>query len=302
MGWPDGRTVYSTLPRERMHTNDNTYEDNKMYAIEEKGQVGGIEMPAGAQSRNEVSGGGMRCLKTTIMALILTLALLGCAGAVTITVCESGCENNSIKSALNYSRAGDIIEVHGGTYYENLDIQRNVSLVGVANEKEMPAINGSGHGSVVVINIDGVNISGFKLTNSGDCGCGDSGLRIRSNNNTVYGNNITGNYYGVYAKIGSKGNRIFGNSFINNSVNIRDSGENQWYGATPPPSGILSMILGFLGLEEQEGYIGNYYGDYDEKGLGCKAEDNICSSPYNITVENNRTTNKDPYPLASPRL
>jgi hypothetical protein len=32
----------------------------------------------------------------------------------------------------------------------------NVSLVGVADEKGVPAINGSGHGSVVVINIDGV--------------------------------------------------------------------------------------------------------------------------------------------------
>jgi nitrous oxidase accessory protein NosD len=273
-----------------------------MYAIEGKGPVRGIEMPAGAPSMSVAEGGGIRCLGTSILALILASALLGCAGAVTITVCESGCENSSIKSALNHSGPGDIIEVHGGTYYENLDIQRNVSLVGLADEKGMPAINGSVHGSVVVINIDGVNISGFKLTNSGDCGCGDSGLRIRSNNNTAYGNNITGNYYGVYAKIGSKGNRIFGNSFINNSVNVRDSGENQWYGATPPPSGILSMILGYLGLEEQEGYIGNYYDDYDEKGGVCRAVDKICSSPYNITVENNRTTNKDPYPLASPRL
>jgi nitrous oxidase accessory protein NosD len=156
-----------------------------MYAIEGKGPVRGIEMQAGAQSRSEMKGGGIRCLGTSILALILASALLGCAGGVTITVCESGCENSSIKSALNHSGPGDIIEVHGGTYYENLDIQRDVSLVGLADEKGMPAINGSDQGSVVVINIDGVNISGFKLTNSGDCGCGDSGLRIRSNNNTV---------------------------------------------------------------------------------------------------------------------
>ena len=285
-----------------MQTDDNMYADNKMYTIEGKGPVRGIEMPAGAQSRSAVKGGGIRCLGISILALILASALLSCAGAVTITVCESGCENSSIKSALDRSGPGDIIEVHGGTYYENLDIRENVSLVGIADEKGMPVINGGGNGSVVIINFDGVNISGFKLTNSGGCGCGDSGLRIRSNNNIVYGNNITGNYYGVYAKIGSKGNRIFGNSFINNSVNTRDSGENQWYGATPPSSDILSAILGYLGVEEQEENIGNYYGDYDEKGVGCKAEDNICSSPYNITVENNRTTNKDPYPLASPRF
>jgi parallel beta-helix repeat protein len=259
-----------------MQTDENMYADNKMYI--------------------------MRCIETIILVLILTSALLGCARAVTITVCESGCDNSSLKSALDHSGPGDIIEVHGGTYYGNLDIRENVSLVGIADEKGMPVINGRGNGSVVIINIDGVNISGFKLTNSGGCGCGDAGLRIRSNNNVVYGNNITGNYYGVYAKIGSKGNRIFGNSFINNSVSVRDSGENQWYGTTPPSNDALSVILRYLGLEEQEENIGNYYGDYGEKGVRCKAEDKICSSPYNITVESNRTTNKDPYPLASPRL
>lgn len=251
---------------------------------------------------SEAKRGGMHYLETSILALILALALLGCAGAFTITVCESGCENTSIKSALDHSKPGDIIEVHGGTYNENLDIRGNVSLVGIPDGKGMPVINGGGHGSVVTINIDGVSVSGFKLTNSGDCACGDSGLRIRSNNNTVYGNNITGNYYGVYAKIGSKGNRIFGNSFINNSVNVRDSGENQWYGAPPPPSGILSTILVYLRLVEQEKYIGNYYSNHDEEAEGCKAKGNICSVPYNITVKNNRTTNKDPYPLASSRL
>ena len=284
-----------------MQTDGNMYADNKMY-IEGKGPVRCIEMPIGAQFRSEVSRKGMHCIETTILALILTSALLGCAGAVTITVCASGCENSSINSALDRSGPGDIIEVHGGTYDGNLHIRENVSLVGIADEKGMPVINGSGNGSVVIINIDGVNISGFKLTNSGGCGCGDSGLRIRSNNNIVYGNNFTGNYYGVYAKIGSKGNRIFGNSFIDNSVNVRDSGENQWYGTTPPSNDALSVILRYLGLEEQGENIGNYYGDYGEKGVRCKAEDNICSSPYNITVENNRTINKDPYPLASPRL
>ena len=179
---------------------------------------------------SEGKGGGILCLGTFILALILVSALLACAGAATITVCESGCDNSSIKSALDRSGPNDIIEVHGGAYNENLDIRRNVSLVGIADERGMPVIDGGGQGSVVVINVDGVSISGFKLTNSGDCGCGDSGLRIRSNNNTVYGNNITGNYYGVYAKIGSKGNRIFGNSFISNSVNIRARGDNQWYG------------------------------------------------------------------------
>jgi parallel beta-helix repeat protein len=276
---------------------------NKKNAVSDIGK----ERTEKAQIRSEgeigwMQGGKRRYSRIALLSLIFASTLLGYAAAATITVCESGCDNSSIKSALDHSNPGDIIEVHGGVYREKLDIKRNVSLVGVADEKGMPVINGGGDGSVVIINIDGVNISGFKLTNSGDCGCGDSGLRIRSNNNTVYDNNITGNYYGVYAKIGSKGNRIFGNSFINNSVNVRDSGKNQWYGANPPSSDALSVILGYLGLEEQEEYIGNYYDDIDEKGVQCKAVDRICSSPYNITVENNKTTNKDPYPLASLRL
>jgi len=148
--------------------------------------VRSIAMSQVVNFRSGFMDGAMHCLRCSILALILLSAILGCAGAATITVCESGCDSSSIKSALNQSMTGDVTEVRGGTYNENLDIQRSVSLVGVSDGDGMPEINGSGHGSAVVINIDGVNISGFKLTNSGDCGCGDSGLRIRSNNNTVY--------------------------------------------------------------------------------------------------------------------
>ena len=289
-----------------MKAEGNLHTDAEMFAVKgegtKEGMVRSIAMSAGANFRSGFVEGALHCLGSTILALTLLSTILGCAGAATITVCESGCDSSSIKSALNQSMAGDVIEVRGGTYTENLDIQKSVSLVGLPDGDWMPEIKGSGHSSVVVINIDNVNISGFKLTNSGNCSCGDSGLRIRSNNNTAYGNNITGNYYGVYAKIGSKDNRIFANSFINNSVNIRDSGENQWYGTAPPPGGILSTILGYLGAGDKEQLIGNYYDDYDEEEEGCKAEDGICSLPYNITVENNITINEDPYPLASPRV
>ncbi len=77
--------------------------------------------------------GALHCLGSTIVALILLSAILGCAGAATITVCESGCDSSSIKSALNQSMPGDVIEVRGGTYNENLDIQKSVSLVGVSD-------------------------------------------------------------------------------------------------------------------------------------------------------------------------
>jgi hypothetical protein len=132
----------------------------KMNKIEGRGPARGKEIPPRAKLRSKVKRGRMQCLETSILALILALALLGTAVALTITVCESGCENTSIKSALNHSKPGDIIEVHGGTYYENLDIRGNVSLVGIPDEKGMPVIDGGGHGSVIVINIDGVSISG----------------------------------------------------------------------------------------------------------------------------------------------
>lgn len=289
-----------------MKAESNLHTDAEMFAVKGEGMgekmVRSIAMSQVVNFRSGFMDEAMHCLRCTILALILLSAILGCAGAANITVCESGCDSSSIKSALNQSMPGDIIEVRGGTYTENLDIQKKVSLVGVPLGGELPEINGRSHSSVVVINIDNVNISVFKLTNSGNCSCGDSGLRIRSNNNTAYGNNITGNYYGVYAKIGSKGNRIFANSLINNSVNIRDSGENQWYGTAPPPGGILSTILGYLGAGDKEQLIGNYYDNFDEEEEGCKAEDGICSLPYNITVENNITTNKDPYPLASQKV
>lgn len=114
----------------------------------------------------------------------------------------------------------DVIEVRGGCYFENQNIQKSVSLVGVSGGYRMPEINGSDHDSVVVINIDNVNISGFK--------------------------------------------QIFANRFIDNSVNIGDSGENQWCKTASQPGGILSAILGYLGAGENGPPRRNYYHNYDE--------------------------------------
>lgn len=56
------------------------------------------------------------------------------------------------------------------------------------------------------------------------------------------------------------GNKIFKNSFVNNSIDSCDNGKTEWYGQAPSNGNALSPIMGYLDLAEPEN-IGNYYDD-----------------------------------------
>lgn len=66
-------------------------------------------------------------MKVYYIAVILLLA--GSAQAATLSVCFDGCEHSSIQAAINDAVAGDTIEVHGGTYNEDVVINKDVQLV-----------------------------------------------------------------------------------------------------------------------------------------------------------------------------
>jgi parallel beta-helix repeat protein len=71
----------------------------------------------------------------------------------------------TIQEAIDASSEGDTVLVKEGTYYENLDIEKSLSLVG--EDRDTTIIDGGYIDSVFNISQDRVNISGFTLRNTG---------------------------------------------------------------------------------------------------------------------------------------
>ena len=71
-------------------------------------------------------------------------------------------EFTSIQDAIEASSQGDTIFVYSGTYHENLQIDKTLTLTG--EEKSSTIISGLGYGNVVNITADSVVMQGFFVT------------------------------------------------------------------------------------------------------------------------------------------
>jgi parallel beta-helix repeat protein len=141
------------------------------------------------------------------------LEVLGVAPRV-ITVAKDGSgDYDTIQKAINNATAGEevTILVRNGTYREHVVVNKSVSLV---SENMFAAIvDGSSNGTVFFVNVGGVTIQGFNITNSGRF---DSGIYVdRSGGDYINQNTITCTT-GITLQF-SSGNTISRNSISFNS-------------------------------------------------------------------------------------
>jgi len=165
-----------------------------------------------------------RC-KVSLFWLILVLTLMHFAefsvveGLRVIYVPE---DFASIQAAINNATSGDTIFVNQDIYYENIVVNKSISLIG--ENKNSTIIDGRGLGSVVMVSRVRVEISGFTLRNSGpdenETGWPRSGIQIvNSYVNTISDNIIQDNHIGILID-SSPGNAIFGNNITANHYGI----------------------------------------------------------------------------------
>ncbi len=131
-----------------------------------------------------------------------------------------------IQNLIDNASDGDTIYIPSGTYYENIIINKSISLIG--EDKGTTIIDGGGNDSVISISADWVNISGFTIQKSGD-GLVDAGINIRSNYNTISDNKIIlNNENGIYLSF-SNGNKITRNFIsynVDDGIDFDDSNDN----------------------------------------------------------------------------
>ncbi len=171
------------------------------------------------QKRAEL--GNLRALIFAVLFVTLVSVGIGCASA-TITVCHSGCDYASIQAAVDAADSGDIIEVHSGTYYEHVDVNKALILKGVDTGSGKPVVDAGGNNSAITLSVDRITLEEFTATNAGD---GYSfrhyaGILVTSNNNTITNNTASSNNDTGILLRSSSNNTITGNTVSNNSIGI----------------------------------------------------------------------------------
>jgi nitrous oxidase accessory protein NosD len=224
----------------------------------------------------------------------------------------------NITTALEHALDNDTILVNDGTYYENLIVTKNVTLMG--ENPKTTIIDGCNITMTVVLisKVTGVKVQGFTIRNSG----GDAivgGIHIfKSQNVKIYGNAITRSYPGVlltqsmhceiyrseiycnvfsgiYLRDNSSYNQIVGNALINHTrgIHFADpySEHNNFYHNNLINNTDPVWSAGSVNNTWDDGYPsgGNYWSNY----TGVDSDnDGIGESWYEID-----SSNIDHYPL-----
>ncbi|WP_129597869.1 NosD domain-containing protein [Methanohalophilus profundi] len=169
-------------------------------------------------------------MKIPLILLILTILMVGTAGASTINVTDVDGENNytTIQYAVNNASSGDTILVYPGTYGENeddtsffetgfeVDKKLNITSVGGASVTNIT----SDFKYVLVINYDDVTINGFNV--SGTVGGNTAGIYLHAANHCNLTNNTVSNIMtsaGIYLD-NSENNTISNNIAFGNNIGI----------------------------------------------------------------------------------
>ena len=120
-----------------------------------------------------------------------------------------------IQDAIDNASSGDTVFVYNGTYHENIIVYKSINLLG--EDKNNTIIDGGRDDAIVDVSADWVNISGFTIQNSSS-GWYKAGIFLSSssNYNTIKGNTLINNYYGIWIHISSN-NTLINNTFSNNN-------------------------------------------------------------------------------------
>jgi parallel beta-helix repeat protein len=127
---------------------------------------------------------------------------------------EGGADFKTIQEAINAANPGDTIFVHSGTYYENVVVNKSITLIG--ENRDFTIINGTETGSVVTIEADNVSVQGFTIMKSNKV-FPHAGIFVKPpyRGNVIANNRVIENYYGISLAFG--GDSVYGNIISNNT-------------------------------------------------------------------------------------
>lgn len=204
---------------------------------------------------------------------------------------DTGLNYATIQAAIDADETvdGHTLLADAGTYYENIVVDKSLSIVG--ENRDTTTIDGLNTGDTISINADRVQLRNFTVTNcSGPIGGERPYAGIYLNNtddSIVSGNNVTGNnYLGVYVSRG-RNNSISSNLVMYN-----------WFSGistTNPYSSSESYSCSIVGNNMTSNYLGLEVGCGNNSIIGNTFNRdglNYVSSSYNNVVSGNIVNGK----------
>jgi len=147
----------------------------------------------------------MTLLHSRVFSVFLLLLFVCAADAATHDVYAG----DLIQPVINASSDGDIIQVHPGRYYENIDVNQTVDLIG--DDADLVAANNSS--SAIYVTADHAAVSGFSVTGATNT---TAGIYVRNASGVmITGNTVYGNYHGIHVE-NSSYSLIDNNNFDDN--------------------------------------------------------------------------------------
>jgi len=136
---------------------------------------------------------------------------------------------NVIQDGIDAVAENGTVYVYNGTYYENVVVNKSISLVG--EDKNGTIIDGAGSGHIGDVSANGVNIEHFTIRNSGTSQY-IGGIHLTSDNNHIIDNIFNNSKWPLYLQ-GSSNNIISKNRFEYPSgvegVRFESNCNNNWF-------------------------------------------------------------------------
>jgi len=252
----------------------------------------------------------MNIKKLSIILIITSIFLLSIvfqlnqdthakAEGANLEVSADGSTNyTKIQDAIDDASAGDTVYVYEGKYFENIVIDKSISLIGENIENTI--IDGQELDNVITLGLNSnyTKISGFTIQNAGDDWY-RAGIDVNSDHNIISNNLIRSQRYGIALDFWAHNCRISNNTFTGNSYGLKI------YSTTPNNNIIYrnNFIENYIhGFDDSKGIWdyngeGNYWDDYN----GTDSDgDGIGDTPYYISGASTQDNNPLMEPVNTP--
>lgn len=201
-----------------------------------------------------------------------------------------------VQDGVDNANSGDTVFVFSGDYYENVEVSKQILLVG--QDKQNTVIDAGGSGSCVVLTGDGVIVTGFTLQNSGGPDVENAGIQVTTSHNTITNNIFRDNdhvsvilYNWFSAPIDSNmitDNWITGNNGSNGVVLLSYGGGS--HGTIVTGNTITKNRAGVLIFAEFGGIISNNSVRANQYGISFGE-----GGAYGVTISGNTICNNSQY-------
>ena len=235
---------------------------NMRLSVVEK-NIGG-EKKKKMRIEKRVNFGKRKAVLFVALFAVLVFLSIGTASAATHYVHPG----ESIQDTIDAANSSDSIVVYSGTYYETVNVSKQLVLRGVDTGEGKPIVDAGRDGSAIILCTDGTVLEGFEVTNAGTGSrssisqdgssarvtlpdSAEAGIEVTSNGNIIKHNDvINNNWYGIELHESS-----------NNTIEDNNVSNNNWYGIRLAANSSNNTISNCTASNNEGGIVLNFDSD-----------------------------------------